>query len=749
MVTRDCPTELSELLSNAHGRQRREERDIQKIDLQRARRYGIVEPARRGRLKYTYGGIIFIYDPKKRMEVTSFPSRDVALETSGTKVALPIILKTKEEYKSRFSLRRYDQMRSQVISDPNSWTSHSVLVIDMSGSMRRDDVSGAKCRSDGVWMTLARDYVEKPLKNKTRTHTDLLSIIVMKDDATVLLSYEMISWVLYNKLIALREWTALRPSGAGNYLPALEKADSLLEANDFAKCSLSLLFFSDGRPSDHGNFSEKMGQIASRFGRRLSVVCIGMADIGEDFSTLSDMVSEAGSYGAVASFGKPTLNADSLSNIISSLASSLTASKTELTNIQNGSARKVKTNITRERKDTPDDDALTDEWIVYKTKDKFNYVENIWTWSYKDDRFIPIFDTRCRSCYEITPHQCPYCRACSFCPGCTSKTEFYNHIDSVYNNGRTQCQLFQIERIHGNISDKIVPSWNVALKQPIFGEGAERIVHKFRFLDQGDNFFGPIMVAKESRFVDESEGEYKKLRDYHEDFMRTQAIAAECANGFNDALKKISSTTHKSNQRLPTIEFLEPMIVQASKKGNLQINILIEPMLEGKYEKFNDNMGMVKDLHPQVKMDDDDDDDINGLCDDFADLDVIEEGDEDEYSSDDEELFEKAETMPGIDWSHLQPELFPQAFSHFSYQMSKKNLIVVDLQGVLEKKLNGELVYKLTDPAIHQRKKKKKNRFRTWKFGRTDRGNKGIKAFFKSHKCNDVCRVLGLEEEHL
>ena len=35
------------------------------------------------------------------------------------------------------------------------------------------------------------------------------------------------------------------------------------------------------------------------------------------------------------------------------------------------SARKVKINITRERKDTPDDDVLPDERIVYKTKDVF------------------------------------------------------------------------------------------------------------------------------------------------------------------------------------------------------------------------------------------------------------------------------------------------------------------------------------------------------------------------------------------
>ncbi len=57
----------------------------------------------------------------------------------------------------------------------------------MSGSMRRDDVNGARCRSDGVWMSLARDYVKKPLDKKTRSEKDLISVIVMKESAHILL----------------------------------------------------------------------------------------------------------------------------------------------------------------------------------------------------------------------------------------------------------------------------------------------------------------------------------------------------------------------------------------------------------------------------------------------------------------------------------------------------------------------------------------------------------------------------------
>ena len=181
------PTVQSVLESGVHGRLRREERNIQKIDLQRARRYGMKEPARNGRVKYTYGGIIFIYDPESNREVTSYRAPDKALETSGTKCTQPIILAKKEEYNSAIIVRIREHSRLRTLQNKKSWTSHSVLVVDMSGSMRRDDVNGARCRSDGVWMALARDYVKKPLTTNVRSsNTDLISVVLMRDDAEII-----------------------------------------------------------------------------------------------------------------------------------------------------------------------------------------------------------------------------------------------------------------------------------------------------------------------------------------------------------------------------------------------------------------------------------------------------------------------------------------------------------------------------------------------------------------------------------
>ena len=53
----------------------------------------------------------------------------------------------------------------------------------------------------------------------------------------------------------------------------------------------------------------------------------------------------------------------------------------------------------------------------------------------------------------------------------------------------------------GELARKDLPSFDIAIKQNIFGEGAERVVRKVRFLDTDGYFSGPAMVAKDSRFV--------------------------------------------------------------------------------------------------------------------------------------------------------------------------------------------------------------------------------------------------------
>ena len=82
------------------------------------------------------------------------------------------------------------------------------------------------------------------------------------------------------------------------------------------------------------------------------------------------------------------------------------------------------------------------------------------------------------------------------------------------------------------------------------------------------------------------------------------------------------------------------------------------------------------------------------------------------------------------DGTIIRPDLkTPQAFTHYSWHRSGGKLMVCDLQGV-RKPGDG---YYLTDPAIASCDTK-----RRW--GASDAGIGGVKAFFSNHKCNEICR---------
>jgi len=81
-----------------------------------------------------------------------------------------------------------------------------------------------------------------------------------------------------------------------------------------------------------------------------------------------------------------------------------------------------------------------------------------------------------------------------------------------------------------------------------------------------------------------------------------------------------------------------------------------------------------------------------------------------------------------------------QAFSHFTFDYSHGELMVVDLQGVCGGS-DKDLYFCLTDPQVHSRGTYER-------FGHGDLGDRGIRAFFSKHVCNDVCRKLKLRQEN-
>ncbi|GMT02174.1 hypothetical protein PENTCL1PPCAC_24348 [Pristionchus entomophagus] len=78
------------------------------------------------------------------------------------------------------------------------------------------------------------------------------------------------------------------------------------------------------------------------------------------------------------------------------------------------------------------------------------------------------------------------------------------------------------------------------------------------------------------------------------------------------------------------------------------------------------------------------------------------------------------------------------AFSHWTYKASNRFLMVVDLEGVVGRIEGDDTTgVHLTDPAIHCKDKTR--------FGIMNHGVPGMQNFFRTHKCNEFCKELGLE----
>ncbi|UJR24469.1 hypothetical protein I4U23_005844 [Adineta vaga] len=74
-----------------------------------------------------------------------------------------------------------------------------------------------------------------------------------------------------------------------------------------------------------------------------------------------------------------------------------------------------------------------------------------------------------------------------------------------------------------------------------------------------------------------------------------------------------------------------------------------------------------------------------------------------------------------------------QAFSHWNHHITAGRLMIVDLQGV-----KAENAYLLTDPAIHC------DNLLRFKDTRINLGVKGMREFFRTHICSEICTLLEL-----
>ena len=645
----NSPSTIS-ILSSTHGRLRRVERSIEKRDLRAALRYGSKEVSinQRGQIcyKFRFADIVYITDITCTKEITSWVA-------PGSGIDVPL--------KEISTLLQYTHdIANQYIIKNVGWTSHTVIIVDQSGSMRKRDVDGGASRSDSVWLSLAIDFVRKQLENGEATSTDVVSIVIMNSTSRMVVDRQPMDWLLYNRIVKLLR--TQEPCFDGNYGPALDLAEELLAFNVEGRFAVSLFFFSDGRPSDkispgfhrrtyHSQMViDRMDALLSRFGRRLSVVAVGFGRPGEDFQVLETLASRPPKFGGIGKFYASNLNVKDLALAFGSLISSTMSTKTELSELCGSKQRSIR-DVRREANDTEDDVSLSEDWHFY-TKE---YLISCETWS------------EASHCWKQHSLHSP---------------------DAA----------------------------GVAYRKKFFGEGAERLVAKFREVDANDNFVGPLLVAKESRFQLRS---HEEPKEFHKVFCKTQARAQAMADAFNTRLNAIPGIS----KSIPRIQFLKCSVYTVYDHELGDVGVLVEEQLDPtKYKKWNDNKGGIKGIAPTncsaapPTMDFE----TPGRA-----MAAIAESDEDEIDDDEESTI------------LIKSEDVPQAFSHFSYRLSKRKQLICDLQGVLDESTFPSL-FKFTDPVIHHTS----NSGRKNVYGRTDRGKDGTEDFFKTHVCSDLCRMM-------
>jgi hypothetical protein len=272
---------------------------------------------------YQYRDLVFIYDEGTKKEVTSYIAA----------LNLPYHFVSRQEYQA------HDNACRRIREDPDSCTSHSILLVDTSGSMRAGDVHGCKTRLAAVFLAIAQDFIKQRIEVGRGSLSDAITIILMGETPFLWMNAWPTDYRTYNTVLKAFKDGHFAPSGHCCYQPSLQLARDMFQKYNASTCQLVLALFSDGRPSDARylrtswdsmtqTLSNTMESLASQFGRRLSVQCVGMGSANQ-FATLDTLCQVARNFESTAELTLPSMTASSLGAAVSSIATSLTESQTD------------------------------------------------------------------------------------------------------------------------------------------------------------------------------------------------------------------------------------------------------------------------------------------------------------------------------------------------------------------------------------------------------------------------------------
>lgn len=551
-----------------HGRQRRQERQIPIRDVQAAIKYGKATPheSNPNLMIYTHNGLKHIVDKYTSRLITTMVS-SVSLDFK--KVTSQDMIRHKRAmqciHKKGFldQAVKLENVTSQSNTNDNNtnafqWKSHSVLIVDRSGSMRNSDVAGCRTRLGAVWMSIAQDFVNHRIESGIAGDQDVVTVILMGTRSKILIDKWPTDVVLYNRIVQLfrdsekadekyarrercnPDW--IRPCGHGCYGPSLALAEQVINDVDDSSSILQLLILSDGKPSDSYVLNDKsandsikniVGNMASKYGRRFNFAAIGMGNM-KDYDCLKAMTECAKDYGAhLSSFQVPAMSCAKIGAAMSSVATSLTQCQTKLNgNATNGARKRIRPCYRESTKSIP----ILTEWV--------------------DDQEFDIYASDAVERYE-------------------------------YRTLPDGSKAFQsVPLIHKEAK-------GVAIKRKAFGEGSERLAFQFfEVSEDGSSVVGEPLVAKKSRFIDDDEvfdddenGLWKDKDRFAKRFCKIQTKARHCAEAFNRKLDSFPSLDPDTVR----VSFIDCYVYYLTDRTHGESAVVVEPKLEGRFEKWNNN----------------------------------------------------------------------------------------------------------------------------------------------------------------
>jgi hypothetical protein len=212
--------------------------------------------------------------------------------------------------------------------------SHTILVIDSSGSMRNVDVSDGgsilMSRHTATLNALSKGLFIPQLQAGVES-SDVVTMIKLGEAGELMLNRVPFKEAAVQCVDLLR---SLQPRSPGNYLPSLDKLGEVLRRSTTG-VPTNVLFFSDGKPSDQlppgpGTPKEKLQGIIVR---KTNEVCGGRANLKlhtvgfgtDDFSMLKAM--SAALPAGVGTFHNSGLSLHALTRTLSTFSSSVTESR--------------------------------------------------------------------------------------------------------------------------------------------------------------------------------------------------------------------------------------------------------------------------------------------------------------------------------------------------------------------------------------------------------------------------------------